>query len=211
MEPHKPAQTTRFPQSPNLLDLGFAFNLVLNISPQGLWCLYWTRGRENMGTEEIPLLLQMILNHSSRERRAEWMQAVLEDCFACQLPPLPSSGSLNFSKAWLDAHFHFKNLPCKFVQWFRDLQHWFLLKTLTFYSLHIHLGSSIQWERVKFTWCCPGFKQEVCRSRFSLAFPTCYLPEFLYKPQAKTSERQIFQSLQCQNGVSLFLSGWTLY
>lgn len=34
-EPHRPAQTTRCPQLPNLLDLGFAFSLVLIISPQG--------------------------------------------------------------------------------------------------------------------------------------------------------------------------------
>lgn len=108
---------------------------------------------ENMGMEEIPLLLQRILNPSSRERRAEWMQAVLEGCFACQLPPLPSPGTLNFSKAWPDAHYHFKISSVSVCSDLGIHSTDFSLKHSLCYSLHIHSGSSNEWEgQVHLVW-----------------------------------------------------------
>lgn len=74
MEPHKPAQITRFPQPPNPLVLGSAFSLVLNISPRVCGACSEQEGESttiNMAMEEIPLLLQRILDASSKERRAE--------------------------------------------------------------------------------------------------------------------------------------------
>lgn len=156
-QPHQPAQTTRFPQLPNLLDWGFAFSLVLIISPQVPVLIKRVRPPHKTWTRRKP---QHCFNRSWMTARGrEGLGAGSIRWLLYTPAAIPVRSWLLLTSQRLDlvgAQYHFKTLCIIFGNELRIHRADFSLKKTLCCAVRLHLVTLLlmRWGQIHLVWSC---------------------------------------------------------